>query len=566
MRVNLLSIQTSCKIHKKSSLKDIRTIPNLSETGSLQNQLLLILPLAFLVVFFYYPILFILKNAFFSNGDFSFDIIKNVLTHSWQQSVIIFTFKQAILSLLLTICIGLPVTMIFTYYDFPGKKVLKAICMIPFVLPGITVALGFILFYGQQGFINKFLSLFDLKISVLYSLKAILMAHAFYNVPLFIKMLGDTLENFNKHLIIAARTLGASKFQTFIRVTIPCMIPSFLNVSLLIFLYCFMSFGIVLVLGDVKYTTIEVNIYILVKHLLETEKGIALSFIQIIMSIIMLNLSHYLSRKQADVSGMIRGSEHYVIPLFKKMNIIKILSITTLILFMIFTIAPLLSIFVFAFKNYSSYLSELFQYDPIIGSNMFQPVLNSLVLGLLVSFFSVGISLMFRISLSGFKYRRLIENLILLPLGISGITFSLGYLFLFSQANIKPFILLIIAQTIICLPFSYSSVSNAIDGIHANIVYSAQSLGAGFFKVHSKVIIPLIINPIITALMFSFAISLGEISSASMLADGFVTIPVGIYRYISARQFASATNMSLILILTALIVFTVSERLKYRKS
>jgi thiamine transport system permease protein len=174
MRVNLLSIQTSCKIHKKSSLTDIRTIPNLSETGSLQNQLLLILPLAFLVLFFYYPILFILKNAFFSNGDFSFDIIKNVLTHSWQQSVIIFTFKQAILSLLLTICIGLPVTMIFTYYDFPGKKVLKAICMIPFVLPGITVALGFILFYGQQGFINKFLSLFDLKISVLYSLKAIL--------------------------------------------------------------------------------------------------------------------------------------------------------------------------------------------------------------------------------------------------------------------------------------------------------------------------------------------------------------------------------------------------------
>jgi len=327
-----------------------------------------------------------------------------------------------------------------------------------------------------------------------------------------------------------------------------------------------MSFGIVLVLGDVKYTTIEVNIYILVKHLLETEKGIALSFVQILMSVVMLNLSYYFSRKQAHISGMIRGSENFVTPLFKQLNIIKILSITTLILFMIFTIAPLLSIFVFAFKNYSSYLSELFQYDPIIGSNMFQPVLNSLVLGLLVSFFSVGISLMFRISLSGFKYRRLIENLILLPLGISGITFSLGYLFLFSQANIKPFILLIIAQTIICLPFSYSSVSNAIDGIHANIVYSAQSLGAGFFKVHSKVIIPLIINPIITALMFSFAISLGEISSASMLADGFVTIPVGIYRYISARQFASATNMSLILILTALIVFTISERLKYRKS
>ncbi|HOD54069.1 MAG TPA: iron ABC transporter permease [Candidatus Cloacimonadota bacterium] len=562
----MFSKKTSCQFTKASSLSDFQIKYHFSQSGSLQNRLLLILPLAFLVVFFYYPLLFILKKAFYSNGIFSFDIIKNVLTQPWQQSVILFTFKQAVYSLFLTILIGLPITFILTNYDFPGKKLIKAICMIPFVLPGITVALGFILFYGQQGFINQFLSLLNLKVSVLYSLKAILLAHAFYNVPLFIKMLGDTLENFNKHLIIAARTLGKNKFQTFVKVIIPCITPSLLNVSLLIFLYCFMSFGIVLVLGDVKYTTIEVNIYILVKHLLETEKGIALSFVQILMSVVMLNLSYYFSRKQAHISGMIRGSENFVTPLFKQLNIIKILSITTLILFMIFTIAPLLSIFVFAFKNYSSYLSELFQYDPIIGSNMFQPVLNSLVLGLLVSFFSVGISLMFRISLSGFKYRRLIENLILLPLGISGITFSLGYLFLFSQANIKPFILLIIAQTIICLPFSYSSVSNAIDGIHANIVYSAQSLGAGFFKVHSKVIIPLIINPIITALMFSFAISLGEISSASMLADGFVTIPVGIYRYISARQFASATNMSLILILTALIVFTISERLKYRKS
>ena len=242
------------------------------------------------------------------------------------------------------------------------------------------------------------------------------------------------------------------------------------------------------------------------------------------------------------------------------------MSICLLLLFSIFLAAPLLSIFVFALKNYSSYIGRLFSYDPVIGSYVYKPILNSLLLGLIVSCFSVAISLMFRISLSGCSYRKFIENFILLPLGISGITFSLGYLFVFNQAHFNRFILLIIAQSVICLPFSYSSVSLAIDSINPNIIQSAQTLGAGFFKIYSRIIIPLIIKPVLTALMFSFAISLGEISSASMLADDFVTIPLSIYRYISARQFASATNMSLILILTALIVFTISERFKTSKT
>ena len=236
---------------------------------------------AFLFIFFYYPILFIIQKAFYIDGNFSFQAFVNLLQQPWQRYVLAFTVKQAILSLALTVAIGLPISLIFTYYEIPFKKQFKALMMVPFVLPGISVALGFILFYGQQGFVNKILSYFNTNIQILYSLKAILLAHAFYNVPLFVKMLNDTLENFNKNLVISARTLGSGKLYSFYKVVLPCIMPSIINVSILIFLYCFMSFGIILVLGGVKYTTIEVNIYTLVKHMLETEKGIALSFIQI---------------------------------------------------------------------------------------------------------------------------------------------------------------------------------------------------------------------------------------------------------------------------------------------
>jgi len=527
--------------------------------------LLIVLPLAFLVIFFYYPILFIIQKAFYIDGNFSFQAFVNLLQQPWQRYVLAFTVKQAILSLALTVAIGLPISLIFTYYEFPFKKQFKALMMVPFVLPGISVALGFILFYGQQGFVNKILSYFNTNIQILYSLKAILLAHAFYNVPLFVKMLNDTLENFNKNLVISARTLGSGKLYSFYKVVLPCIMPSIINVSILIFLYCFMSFGIILVLGGVKYTTIEVNIYTLVKHMLETEKGIALSFIQIIISLIMLNLANYFSRKHQKMSDQIRGAKQFCSPLLKQISSIKVLSLVVLLLFLVFIISPLVSIFVYAFKSFVPFLTKLFSYDPYIGTQMYQPILNSVLLGLLVALFALLISLLFRISLAGKPYRKFIENLILLPLGISGITFSLGYLFIFRPPTFNSFALLVIAQTIICLPFCYTAVSTAIDTVNVRIIYSANLLGANQIKAYLSIVLPLIYKPIITALSFSFAISLGEISSASMLANRFVTIPISIYRYISARQFASATNMSLLLVLTAIFAFTLSERLKFNK-
>lgn len=526
------------------------------------NNLLLIIPFSFLIIFFYFPVIYIIQKAFIIEGNFSLNALVSVLSQSWQRHVILFTFKQALYSLLLTLVIGLPISVVFSKYTFYGKKLCKAIMMIPFVLPGITVALGFILFYGNSGYLNTFLSRYDLKLSVLYSLKAIVLAHAFYNVPVIVRIVGDTLESINPHLINSARTLGANRIQTFMKVILPCIIPSIISASILVFLYCFMSFGIVLVLGDIKFTTIEVNIYIFVKQFLETEKGIALSFIQIVFSLIMINLSFLYNKKIKKMSQLITSPEHIYLPLFKRINIISICSLIMIILFLIFIIAPLISIILYAFKDLGTHELNLLAYNPIIGSSILKPVLNSLILGTLVSLLSVILSLLFRISLQKSKYRFAIEMLILLPLGISGITFSLGYLFIFTQVRIPNNILLLIAQTIICLPFCYTTISTAIDQINPNIIYAAQSLGAKSKDIFYRINLPLIYKAIFSSAMFSFAISLGEISSASMLQDNFITIPLAIYRFISARNFFEATNMSIILILTALIVFFISEKLK----
>ena len=149
------------------------------------HRLLLFLPLAFLVLFFYYPLGVILHKAFFPEGHFTLGFLQEIWSQDWQRSVILFTFKQAVFSLLVTLAIGLPITLIFTYYDFPFKRTIKAVSMIPFVLPGITVALGFILFFKGLIF------LFGMSIaSILDVVCAIIIIIASqYNLPNIIEIL-----------------------------------------------------------------------------------------------------------------------------------------------------------------------------------------------------------------------------------------------------------------------------------------------------------------------------------------------------------------------------------------
>lgn len=528
-----------------------------------QSFVLLLIPLAFLFVFFYYPLIFIFKSTLYSNGSLSFDSFNNILSQSWQRSVIFFTFKQALFSLILTLIIAMPLTIILSKYHFWGKKFLKAIMMIPFVLPGITVALGFILFYGNSGYLNTLLSMFNIKVSVLYSLKAIIIAHAFYNVPMVVKVMTDTLDNFNQHLITSARTLGASKFVSFFKITIPCILPALINVSILVFLYCFMSFGIVLVLGDIRFTTIEVNIYILIKQLLETQLGFALCMIQIMFSMTFLILSFFYKHRSRAISQHIYSAEHFTLPLFQKINFQKCLSIIYLVLFILFVLSPLFSIIIYTSKHAIVFFKHINTYNPIIGTYIWKPIFNSFLLAFIVALMTLIICLVFRYCLHQKSYRRFVELLILLPMGVSGVSFSLAYLFIFQMINIPNILLLIFAHVIICLPFAYTSVSYAFDKINANLIYSAQSLGADSFTIFKRLILPNVSRPLLSSFIFSLALSLGEISSASMLSDRFITIPVSIYRFISARQFDYASSMSLVLIMSASIVFIFSEKINH---
>ncbi len=142
---------------------------------------LALFPLTFLMIFFYFPLLSILKEGFWeAPGRLTAQYLLATLKEPYNRRVMLFTLTQAVLSTGLTFVLGFPGAYLAAKFTFPGKSLLKAITTVPFVLPSIIVSLGFVLLFGNNGAFNKALmAVFNLSappLRILYSLKAIVLS------------------------------------------------------------------------------------------------------------------------------------------------------------------------------------------------------------------------------------------------------------------------------------------------------------------------------------------------------------------------------------------------------
>jgi len=176
-------------------------------------------------------------------------------------------------SSLLVVALALPLAYAFRY-RFPGRDLLLSLATVPFVLPTLVVALGFLALVGPRGILGV----------NLYGTPWILLwASAFYNLGLVLRMLVAQLPTLEAPLA-AARTLGASPGRAYWRVGLPLLAPALLAGGGLTFLYSFSSFGLPLVLGGPRYATLEVEVYGLLAYRLAFPEATALILLQLAVS------------------------------------------------------------------------------------------------------------------------------------------------------------------------------------------------------------------------------------------------------------------------------------------
>ncbi|MBD3309123.1 ABC transporter permease subunit [candidate division KSB3 bacterium] len=546
-------------------------------------------PLAFLAIFFYIPLLSILQEGLFdATGHLTARYILATLQEPYNRRVILFTIQQALLSTLLTLVLGFPGAYLVAKFDFPGKSLLKAITTVPFVLPSIIVSLGFVLLFGNNGFLNRgLMALLNLEtppLRILYSLKAIVLAHAFYNFPLVVRVVSAIWSSIDPRLEDAARSLGAREYKVFWHITLPMILPGIIASLALTFIFSFMSFAVVLVLGGVKYTTIEVNIYTLMTVLLDYKMGSALAIVQSLFSLSFMFFYAKILEAGARTEKVAVDTYRVRPQLFTRFRELLtwrgIAILFYLLVVLLVILGPLLSVLSFSVIHHegdqtrlslkSYYKIFTIPYTPILGTTPLKSIQNSLFFGVMTVFFALplGVTIAFILARAQFPLKNLFDAIVMLPLGISSISLGLGYVRSFHKPPLMivgTWYAIVFAHTIIAYPFVMRSVLPILKKMKPTLVDAAMSLGATRLRSFLLIELPIVKPGIIVGATFTFAISIGELGATYMLyRPHLTTMPISIYRFLSSHDLIGASAMGMVLIAVCTLLFLCIEKTGYK--
>lgn len=546
--------------------------------------LLWVLPLAFLLFFFFYP----LGSVFWTAGKTWLSQGLNI--DLWQRiwRPLRFTFLQAGLSMALTLLIGLPAAYVFARFTFPGKKLLRVLATLPFILPTVVVAASFNAFLGPRGLLNVFLMRwFDLPVApipFMNTLGAILVAHVFYNVSVVIRVVGSAWAQLNTRQEQAARVLGASAWRTLWEITLPLLKNAIFGAALLVFLFDFTSFGVILMLGGPKFATLEVEIYLQALHMLNLPAAGLLSAIQLLITLLLTVLSSRLHTQRETKMMPLLHSEAVRRPIrWGEKLLVGGMALLLVLLLVLPTGAlalrsvtrldaargqrgPVASGLTLAYYQelFTNRRGSLFYVPPV------EAVKNSLLYAGATVVISVGLGFLVAYALSRrAAVNRILEPALMLPLGASAVTLGLGFILAFNRPPLAllSFPLLVpIAHSLVALPFVVRTLQPALASIPPSLRQAASVLGASPWQVWKEVDLPILGRATLVSAIFAFTISLGEFGATSFLArPESPTLPVAIFRFLSqpgAMNYGQALAMSTLLMMVCGGSILILERLR----
>ncbi|MCT9094873.1 iron ABC transporter permease [Haloarchaeobius sp. HME9146] len=491
-----------------------------------------------------------------------------------------FTAWQAFLSTLASVAIGLPGAYVLARFEFPGRRTLRSLTILPFVLPGIMVASGFYAAFGRDGLANWLLGLVGvgpLNFLGNHPLAVVILAHAFYNAPLVTRVTTAAWESVDESAVETARSLGASRRRAFRDVVLPQLKPAIMTGALLTFIFTFLTFPIVLALGGLELATVEVWVYDRVSNL-KFEEAATLAVLETAISLV---LTYAYLRYEAAQRAMGGGAGTSREPLFGGLDLKRAAIVLYGIFVVVLFVGPLAAMVLegltdgggLTLKHYAFLLERQatgasFQTKPlpaIVNSLFFAAatVLVAVPMGIVVSVVTTGEN-------RG-RGRSVVETLTMLPFAVSGVVFGVGLLrgLVFGiplwggwRIQVTGTIAIVAAHAVAAYPFVVRNVAPQLDGVDRRLVESARSLGATRTRALLDVELPLVATGLVAGAAFAFAISIGEFDSTVILASDAAsyTMPVAVERYLG-RRFGPAMAMGTVLLAVTAASFVVVGRL-----
>ncbi|MFJ7733289.1 ABC transporter permease [Lysinibacillus sp. NPDC097231] len=483
----------------------------------------------------------------------------------------------SIISVICCAIVGVTMAFLLERYDFPGRRVLSVLVLVPMALPPLVGVLSFTFLYGESGIFPRALQhLFGLN-QVPFSLKGIggvIVVHTFTMYTYFYLTASAAIKGLDPALEEAATSLGAGRIRVWTKVILPMLTPSIVASSLLVFMISMASYTAPLMFGVERTMTMQIYLSRTNGNLdMAATQSMILSFVSITFLIIMRwyqnrrnyqNLSKGISVHRSEVSS-------------KRMKIIATIAsfIGTLIL-----ILPIIVLILISFSVDGAWKTQILPTDYTLShyvalftdERTWRPIWNSIQMGIVATFGNIifGVAAAYAMVRLNFKGKTLLDILIMIPWALPGTVvavnliaaFSTENIFAFNQVLIGTFWILPLAYFIRHLPLVFRSTSASLVQLDQSIEEASRGLGASWWYTFRRIVVPLTFTGILAGTLLALVQSFGEFV-ASILIYSTTTIPlsVAIFQKLYAFKFGTACAYGVLQICLILIVLIISEKL-----
>ena len=198
-------------------------------------------PVLVLGVFFVLPVSGMLALGFWPDGRFDPGAVLEVLGRERTLRVLWFTVWSAAAATTVTLLLGVPSAFVLYKLRFPGRRLLQAALVVPFVLPTVVVGIAFRELLAPGGLLGSW-GLDGTPVAIIAAL-------VFFNLAVVIRTVGTAWEALDPRAGEAAAALGATPVQVLRDVTLPALRGSLVSAASVVFLFCATAFGVVLTLA-----------------------------------------------------------------------------------------------------------------------------------------------------------------------------------------------------------------------------------------------------------------------------------------------------------------------------
>ena len=518
-------------------------------------------PVLFLAAFFAYPIGSILGRGI-SDGS-----VLDVIRRRSTGRLLWFTLWQAAASTALTFLAGLPAAWVVARVSVPGRRLLRALLIVPFVLPTLVVGAALQATFERFGLDGS-----GGGLRMQGTVWAILLAHVVFNVAVVVRIVGGYWALLDPRVEEAARVLGASRWRVAREVVVPRLAPALWGAAGIVFLFCFTSFGVILTVGGPTHPTVETEIWRHATQRTDFTTAAALAILQLLTVVALVGVVNRLERHAA-----VRGVARRPVPARAVRSVRQALGATAAVApALVLVVVPLgvlveRSLAVGGGHGFGNYRALGTAETNGLFVSPLQAVGNSLAYAAVAAALAVVVGGLASAAIvhAGRRSGRTMDLALMIPLGTSAVTLGFGMLIALDSPPLDlraSRVIVPIAQALVGIPFVVRSMVPALRAVDAHQREAAAVLGASPARAHREVDLPIVARSLLVGAAFAFAISLGEFGATSFLTrPDAPTVPVAMFRLLgqpgAALRGQAMALGTLLAALTAVSVLII-ERLR----